>query len=569
VTRFLVTLFAAVLVAAARAPARPVGEPAPKVKVRAAAYIRVSTLKQARKGYSLSEQRRGVEEYAAARGWELEVYVERGVSGRRADDRPELQRLLRELDRFDVLIVPRLARFGRSMSDLFKLYEQLEAADVSLVSLHENFDTGTATGRLLLGVLSVLSQFEIDVLAERVAEVSEAKASEGRYPGGRFPPYGYRRAEGGGLVVVPEQAAVVARMFRQAAAGASQREITAQLNAEGITTQNGGRWTQGTTGRTLRAPVYYGGVSHKGRVVCEQGDHQPIVDRELWDRVAQLRAARDKAPGSGRGRRPAGAHLFIGGLLRCGCGAAMAPRTYPGGREVYRCSGRPDNKPGFCDQGAVLRRPIDEAVLSHFQQVGLDVEATRQAMRANIDLRLRESEAIREQAERQAQVAEDQLARVRGDYKAGKLDAADWREFRDELTVERDAATAEAEQHRARVEELVREVEESDVEANVLRLLAELRKVVAGEITDAATLDAIRAALIRLFERFELHRIESAAVQHPGLHADLLVPGGYVLVPHVRPQAVEGHVLDGLVPVLQKTALPLPESVPETLTQTA
>jgi hypothetical protein len=101
----------------------------------------------------------------------------------------------------------------------------------------------------------------------------------------------------------------------------------------------------------------------------------------------------------------------------------------------------------------------------------------------------------------------------------------------------------------------------------VLRQLAELRRVIAGEVANASTLDAIRAALTRLFERFELHRIDSEAVEHPGLHGDLLVPGGYVIVPHVRPQVIEGHVLDGLVPVLRRTALP--ESVPETLTETS
>lgn len=558
--------------AAARevSPAHPVREPPPLVKVRAAAYIRVSTLKQARKGFSLAEQRRGVEEYAAARGYELEVYVERGVSGRRADDRPELQRLLRELDRFDVLIIPKLDRFGRSLADLSKLYEQLAASGVILVSLHENIDTSTPSGRLMRNILSAFAEFENDSIGERVAEVAEARAASGKAPGSRRPKYGYRRVGKGELVIVPEQAAVVARMYREAAAGASQHGITRLLNAEGIRTQNGKRWTQGTIGRILRDPFYYGATTHKGQVVCEQGDHEPIVDRELWDRVQQLFAARDKAPGAGRGRHPVGAHLFGRGLpLVDACGHPFRARTYGNGREVYECSGRRDMGLDFCDQGPISRRAIDEAVLNHFQRVGLDVEATHEAMRANLDLRLRETEAVSDQAQRQAQAADDRLARVRGDYQDGKLDADDWREFRDELTAERDAARAEAEQHRSRVEQLRREAEESDVEANVLRQLAELRRVIVGEVRDAGTLDAIRAALTRLFERFELHRIDSDAVQHPGLHSDLLVPGGYVLVPHVRPQAVEGHVLDGLVPVLRKAALPLPESVPETLTQTA
>jgi DNA invertase Pin-like site-specific DNA recombinase len=116
---------------------------------RAAGYIRVSTERQATEGLSLGEQERRIRAYAEAHGWELvEVFADRGISGRR-DDRPALKRLLAELHRIDRLIIPKLDRLGRSNRHLLDVFDQLEAADVQLVSVSEAIDTSTPIGKLL------------------------------------------------------------------------------------------------------------------------------------------------------------------------------------------------------------------------------------------------------------------------------------------------------------------------------------------------------------------------------------------------------------------------------------
>lgn len=80
-------------------------------------------------------------------------------------------------------------------------------------------------------------------------------------------------------------------------------------------TQNGRRWELKTIGRILKAHVYRGAVELKG-VVYENGEHEAIIEQELWNEVAALRAARKLAPGGGRGRPPKGDHLLTHGLLR-------------------------------------------------------------------------------------------------------------------------------------------------------------------------------------------------------------------------------------------------------------
>jgi hypothetical protein len=107
-------------------------------------------------------------------------------------------------------------------------------------------------------------------------------------------------------------------------------------------------------------------------------------------------------------------------------------------------------------------------------------------------------------AEREAQLATERLDRVRRDYQDGKLDADDWREQREQLTEELDGAKREA----ARLADQEREIDSwgdvCDVEAETLRKLASIRKAIAGEVKDADGIEAVRAALTRLFERFVL-----------------------------------------------------------------
>ncbi len=135
--------------------------------VRVAAYARVSTDLQ-----DTEMQVRSIAEYCLRRGWtDVVEYREQAVSGTRLN-RPELNRLLDGLRRrrFDVLVVWRLDRLGRSLAHLVRLLEEFHALNVDLVSVTEALDTSTPAGRALFGMLGVFAQFERDVIAERVKE---------------------------------------------------------------------------------------------------------------------------------------------------------------------------------------------------------------------------------------------------------------------------------------------------------------------------------------------------------------------------------------------------------------
>jgi DNA invertase Pin-like site-specific DNA recombinase len=135
--------------------------------MRAAIYARVSTIGQ---GQSPEMQLRELREYCERRGWEIAgEYVDAGVSGAK-DSRPELNRLISDAHRrrFDAVVVWRFDRFARSVSHLLRALETFNSLGIAFVSLSEQIDTSTPTGKMIFTVLGAVAELERSLIAERV-----------------------------------------------------------------------------------------------------------------------------------------------------------------------------------------------------------------------------------------------------------------------------------------------------------------------------------------------------------------------------------------------------------------
>jgi hypothetical protein len=154
---------------------------------------------------------------------------------------------------------------------------------------------------------------------------------------------------------------------------------------------------------------------------------------------------------------------------------------------------------------------VDGALVSYFMTVGLDEEATRAQLGEAIARQLAEVRSLLGQAERQEQQAAESLTRIRRQFKAGELTAAEWRDFRDELNAEQAAAAAEVKRLRVREQEAAKATELRDCESDTLRQLAELRAAVVSEVVEAKGLEAVRAALLRIFASFTLTPSDAGA----------------------------------------------------------
>jgi DNA invertase Pin-like site-specific DNA recombinase len=150
--------------------------------MRVAIYARISTLNH---GQDATMQTRELRQYAEARGWEVtSEYVDSGVSGAK-DSRPELNRLMADAKRrrFDVVLIWKLDRFGRSLRHLVNALAELEAVGVALASLTDNLDLSTPSGRLMFQVIAAMSEFERELIRERVKAGMRNAAVKGKHIG--------------------------------------------------------------------------------------------------------------------------------------------------------------------------------------------------------------------------------------------------------------------------------------------------------------------------------------------------------------------------------------------------
>ena len=272
-------------------------------KYRCAIYTRKSTEDGLEQDFnSLDAQREACEAYIKSQkheGWKLlrDHYDDGGISGGTMV-RPALQRLLDEVraGRVDIIVVYKVDRLTRALSDFAKMVELFDAHDVSFVSVTQQFNTTTSMGRLTLNVLLSFAQFEREVTAERIRDKIAASKKRGMWMGGLVP-LGYDAIDKK-LVINETEAGTVRTLFRLYLELGNVRRVKEEADRLGLRTKlralkndrqsGGGSFTRGHLYRLLSNPVYVGEVTHKGEHY--DGAHDAIIDRETWDAVqAQLK----------------------------------------------------------------------------------------------------------------------------------------------------------------------------------------------------------------------------------------------------------------------------------------
>jgi site-specific DNA recombinase len=475
-------------------------------------------------------------------------YADQAASAWKGNRGPELAAALRHAAEAGASLIcqhsDRLARGdGKQARHLAELFFETSRAGITLRSVQ---DDSTFDSPILAVVMGERNSEDSRRKGEAVKDGLARRRALGKYIGSR--PYGYRwqRNEDDERILVPEpaEAAVVQRVFDEYLGGKSQLAITRGLIADGVKTGRGGEWHQGTLRVILANPVYAGLIRDGENLI--EATHEAIIEREVFEEAAQLRQAKRRT--HKRGRPSAGRHLFRKGFLRCGvCGASMVPRTEPRAkgepRETYRCYGR-HRDPESCEMAPIDRVQVDAAIYSYFEQVGIDVEATRDQLAAAIEKRLAEVGALLGAAEKEARLAEERLARVKGDYSSGGLPLEDWIEFKAELEPQRDAAQAEVDRLRSQLAEVKAGDALSEVEEEVLELLAGVRAAISGAVKDAKGVEGMRSALLRLFDGFVLHRGVPDET-----HVELI--GETWIEPRVSQRVVEGYE-EKLRPVLAR-----------------
>lgn len=308
--------------------------------VRAAIYCRKSVARGLdQEVNSLTVQRAACEEFCRSQGWTVTptLYNDGGFTGRNTD-RPAYQSLMRDAaaSKFDRVVVYKLDRLSRSLRDFINTLGELEQAGVAFTSVTQQFDTGSALGRLTLGILASFAGFESDLNSERTRDAIAAAKRGGRFCGGHVP-FGYDATDGH-LVVNAAEAVVVRELFDFYLQLRGALPVARSLNDRGRITRSGRRWDKAAVLRVLRSPTMAGLVAVGDSL--HRGQHEAIIEEATWRRVQEV--ADDHAVQ----KRPYGrsTDYLLGGLTRCArCGGAYTPASTTKGRRRYfyvRCATR-------------------------------------------------------------------------------------------------------------------------------------------------------------------------------------------------------------------------------------
>jgi site-specific DNA recombinase len=304
-------------------------------KLRCAIYTRKSTEEGLEQDFnSLDAQREACEAFIVSQkheGWVgLPTHYDDGGYSGGTLQRPALQRLLADIggSKVDVVVVYKIDRLTRSLLDFAKIVEVFDADGVAFVSVTQAFNTATSMGRLTLNVLLSFAQFEREVTGERIRDKIAASKKKGMWMGG-YPPLGHD-VKDRKLVVNEAEAETVRYIFRRYQELRSVRLLKEHLDAAGIVSKRrtapdgrpyGGKpIARGALYLMLQNRIYRGEIVHKDQAYT--GEHEPIVDDDLWQGVQTTLATNRVDRGAGKGDRYLS---LLAGLIYDAQGEPMTP----------------------------------------------------------------------------------------------------------------------------------------------------------------------------------------------------------------------------------------------------
>jgi len=373
--------------------------------LRCIIYIRVSSEHQVEK-YGLAAQERATRAAAEQRGYQVvAVIVDGGISGKKVtrEGFDEVRRLVRE-GAGDVVLTLAHDRFWRNTGEhlLFLHYLRRHGVRHDYVAFTPE---DTKEGRFIETVFAGQAELERETIRERTMRGTLEKARRGLKPSGPIN-FGFRRdaAALGGLAVDEGEAATVRRIFEWLAAGDSLRAIEHRLNAQGIPSPRGGRWTATTIRNIVMNDLYLGRGVHNRRQRVEEPEGEktslelrpeaewirfavtPIVSVGLAER-ARAQLERNVAL---LGGRPSKRVFLLGGLIWCACGRRMHGHYRDKNPSHYRCAGRLEHDRELRCSRSSRADDLEELVWITLKNLVNDPDALRseaKASRLGIDAR--------------------------------------------------------------------------------------------------------------------------------------------------------------------------------------
>jgi len=374
--------------------------------VKVAIYTRISAEKENREDRSLGTQQKRCKDWCQRQfesGFDHEVFSDVCSGTTRIENRESGKKLIISLKEFDYIVVNRLDRMFRNVADCSIKLSLFKRYNVKFVSLTDQVDTSTATGDLMVNMLSSIAQFEAKLDGERIRETNAATAASGKWTGGQYAAFGYNyNSKTKKLELNPDEAPIVKMIFawytKELLSG---RAIADKLNAMKILTKAGKLWMSQRVISLLRNAIYNGKIIYGRRKPVmsggkdnsdkrwwkkteakewqvSQGLHQSIVTEEEFNQAQKMLGERKKTASFSRLKR----HHLLTGRLRCGlCGYSLGVKTCKSTPKnprktsfsTYYCRGYVYGGKHYCKGVNANYKRLNTAV---FQAVKENLEAT-------------------------------------------------------------------------------------------------------------------------------------------------------------------------------------------------
>ena len=328
-----------------------------KKKTRVAAYCRVSTASDEQL-ISLDTQKAHYEDYIKSNNeWEYSgIFYDEGITGTKMECRDGLNSLIDSCKKglVDLVITKSISRFSRNTTDCLELVRKLTGMNVTVIFEKENINTDSMESELMLSILSSLAESESVSISENSKWSIQKRFQNGTYIIS-YPPFGYENVDGE-MIVVPEQAEIVKKIFEDTLAGKSTHVIARELNDGGVKSKKGGKWTPGAINAIIRNEKFTGDVIFQktytdsqfcrhtndgelNQYLCEN-HHEPVVSHEIFDKANEVLNQRGKEKGNGeRTERYQNRYGFSGRIKCRECGGVFKRRIHykPSGSYIAWC----------------------------------------------------------------------------------------------------------------------------------------------------------------------------------------------------------------------------------------
>ena len=380
-------------------------------KTRVAVYCRVSTDSEEQETSYEAQVSHYTEFIQSKPEWQMvEVYADDGISGTNTAKRDEFNRMIADCEagKIDLILTKSISRFSRNTLDCLKYTRKLKALNIAVFFEKENINTLDSKGEVLLTIMASLAQQESESLSANVRMGIQYRNQQGKVQINHNWFLGYTKDEEGNLVIDPEQAEIVRRIYREYLEGASFLQIKRSLEADGIPNGAGHlKWHESNIQQILTNEKYIGDallqktytvdflskkrVKNNGIVpqYYVENSHEPIIPRELFMQVQEEMVRRANLRGrKGGKKRVYSSKYALSSIVYCGHCGDIYRRVHWNNRGyksiVWRCVSRLEEKGSECTAPTINEETLQTAVVKAINELLANKEPFLSTLQKNI-----------------------------------------------------------------------------------------------------------------------------------------------------------------------------------------